>query len=213
MSDGSVIRRRPAISMEPTRAAAGAFGSSQLEIDHHFLPNAGPVTSPAFSAGPLVSAGPIIDVSNSLGPESVASRPPGRASTAIAQESSSISERDAAGRYGDEANRDRGDARDKTSGLQVSNGDAVAKNHHARDWDTEQHGHADDSATTRPSSLQPPNHGKSATSAWSQTPANGLQTSPTALYGRVRSGRLGEDDGGNDVSSIASSPTLSQKGW
>ncbi|KAK9864124.1 hypothetical protein WJX84_004721 [Apatococcus fuscideae] len=48
LSDGVLVRRRsPAVSMEPTRAAAGAFGSSVLNYDHQLQQRPGLLTSPA----------------------------------------------------------------------------------------------------------------------------------------------------------------------
>ena len=61
--EGVPVRRRsPAVSMEPTRAAAGAFGSSVLNYDHQLQQRPGLLTAPS----PSVPPGPAL-TSPSLG--------------------------------------------------------------------------------------------------------------------------------------------------
>ncbi|KAK9843028.1 hypothetical protein WJX74_005789 [Apatococcus lobatus] len=61
LSDGVLVRRRsPAVSMEPTRAAAGAFGSSVLNYDHQLQQRPGLLTSPS----PSVSQEPAVSTSS-----------------------------------------------------------------------------------------------------------------------------------------------------
>ena len=184
--DGAPIRRRsPAVSLEPTRAAAGAFGSSVLNYDHQLQQRPGPLTGPSPAIVPE--------------PPSI----PSSASNAQPHINDNGNFTVVAGTR---------DTQDNSSGsafpLSITTRPALAgmdgqAQHGFRDLAGGASGHASpvSTAPTLPEALH-------ALSPETDT-LLGSSPLPVKPYGRLRSGRLGEEGDGSN-GSAASSPVYSQ---
>ncbi len=201
LSDGACIPRRPAISMEATRAAAGAFGSSQLDIDHHFLQHQGPLAAPAISTRPSITAGRTSDASNSITSHSPAS---GALSSAKPNTANGASTPE------DTAQQSSLDAHSQSlpaRSMQPDCAQQVSRDDPTGGLISKHPGQADHAHTFRVSPQQQSSaQGSSNAHATYSSPSSSPSGSPSRQYGRIRSGRLGEDEGDN-ISSMTSSFT------